>query len=99
MWVEQVAVTTTRSVRGAMNLETVGLALVPEESGSLELVGLDGVAAPFIPANGTRSLAEYDCECQKAVALGRPVLVSDAGESARCAGLLGTERPQTCAAV
>ena len=97
--VEQVVAATTRNVRGAMRLETVGLALVSEESGSLELAGLDGVAAPFIAANGARSLAEYDCECQKAVALGQPVLVSDAGESARCAGLLGNERPQTCAAV
>ena len=97
--VEQVAAATTRSIRAAMNLETVGLALASAEDGSLQLVGLDGLAAPFIPVDGVRSLAEYDCECQKAVALCRPVVVSDVRESARCAGLLGDARARTCAAV
>ena len=97
--VEQVAAATTRNVRAAMSLETAGLALVSEEDGSLQLVGLDGLAAPFIPVDGARSLAEYDCECQKAVALGRPVVVDDIRESARCAGLLGDEKPRTCASV
>src|SRR3990170_1270488 len=97
--VEQVAAATTRSIRAAMNLETVGLALVSAEDGSLQLVGLDGLAAPFIPVDGVRSLAEYDCECQKAVALGRPVVIGDARESARCAGLLGDSTARTCASV
>ena len=97
--VEQVATATTRNVRAALNLETAGLALVAEGGTGLQLVGLDGLAGPFVPADGTRSLAEYDCECQKAVALGQPVVVVDAKESARCAGLLGDERSRTCAAV
>ena len=86
--VEQVAAATTRSIRAAMNLETVGLALASAEDGSLQLVGLDGLAAPFTPFDGVRSLAEYDCECQKAVALGRPVVIGDARESARRAGTM-----------
>src|SRR3990170_6816898 len=43
--IEQVAAATTRNVRAAMSLETAGLALVSEEDGSLQLVGLDGLAA------------------------------------------------------
>ena len=97
--VEQVATATARNVRAALNLETAGLALVAEGGTGLQLVGLDGLAGPFVPVDGTRSLAEYDCECQKALALGRPVVVVDAKESARCAGLLGDELPRTCAAV
>ena len=96
--VEQVAAATTRSVLASMTADTAGLALVSEEDGSLQLVGQDGLAVQFIPENGALPLGENDCECRKAVALGRPVLVEDTIQSAPCTGLLG-ERTGTCVAV
>src|SRR3972149_1672841 len=42
-----------------------------------ELGGRGAPAVPFVPVDGARSLAEYDCECQRALALGRPVVVVD----------------------
>ena len=96
--VEQVAAATTRSVLAAMNADAAGLALVSEDDGSLQLVGQDGLAVQFTPENGALPLGEYDCECRKAVALGRPVLVEDTAQSIPCTGLLG-ERTATCVAV
>ena len=95
--VEQVAAATTRDVRAALDAEAVGLALVSGEDGSLQLVGLAGNAAR--PPGDDGLLAAYDCECQKAVALGRPVVVENAAETASCAGLLGEKPARTCAAV
>jgi signal transduction histidine kinase len=95
---EQVAATATRKVLTAMNAEAAGLALVSEEDGSLQLVAQDGLAVQFTPQDGAVPLGEHDCECRKAVALGRPVLVADTRESARCAGILKA-KAQTCVAV
>ncbi len=96
--VEQVAAATTRSVLATMSAEAAGLALVSEEDGSLQLVGQDGLAVQCTPGNGALPLGENDCECRKAVALGRPVLVEDTSQSMPCTGLLG-ERTSTCVAV
>ncbi len=95
---EQVAATATRKVLTAMNAEAAGLALVSEEDSSLQLVAQDGLAVQFTPQDGAVPLGEHDCECRKAVALGRPVLVADTRESARCAGILKA-KAQTCVAV
>ncbi len=95
---EQVAAATTRSVLAAMSAEAAGLALVSEEDGSLQLVGQDGLNVRCTPEIGAFPLGENDCECRKAVALGRPVLVEDTTQSMPCTGLLG-ERTGTCVAV
>ena len=96
--VDQVAAATTRSVLASMTADVVGVALVSEEDGALRLIGQDGLAVQFTPENGGLPLGENDCECRKAVALGRPVLVEDTSQSVPCTGLLG-ERTGTCVAV
>jgi signal transduction histidine kinase len=96
--VEQVATATTRSVLASMSAEAAGLALVSEQDGSLQLVGQDGLSAHIPPGNGGLPLGENDCECRKAVTLGRPVVVEDTSQSLPCIGLLG-ERTNTCVAV
>ena len=96
--VEQVAAATTRSVLASMAADVAGLALVSEEDGTLQLVGQDGLAVQFTPESGGLPLGENDCECRKAVALGRPVLVEDTTQSVSCTGLLG-EKTNTCLAV
>ncbi len=95
--VEQVAAATSRSVMASMSADAAGLALVSED-GSLQLVGQDGLAVQFTSENGRLPLGENDCECRKAVALGRPVVVEDTIQSPPCIGLLG-ERTGTCLAV
>lgn len=96
--IEQVAAATTRSVLASMNAKAAGLALVSEEDGSLQLIAQDGLAVQCAPENGAFPLGANDCECRKAVTLGRPVLVEDTTQSMSCTGLLG-ETTGTCLAV
>ncbi len=95
---EQVAAATTRSVLAAMTADAAGLALVSEEEGRLQLVGQDGLPVQLVPEESA-GLGQHDCECRKAVAVGRPVVVEDSGESAGCAGLFGEEKARTCLTV
>jgi len=96
---DQVAAATTRNVLSALNAEAAGLALVSEDDGSLHLVGQDGLPVQVVPENGTGPLGEYDCECRKAVSLGRPVIVEDTRQNARCGGLFGENKARTCLTV
>ena len=96
--IEQVAAATTRNVGAALDADAAGLALLSEEDGTLQLVGQDGLPVQALPVNDA-GLGEHDCECRKAVALGRPVLVEDTRSNPSCAGIFRDERPRTCITV
>ncbi|HKZ50162.1 MAG TPA: GAF domain-containing sensor histidine kinase, partial [Dehalococcoidia bacterium] len=63
-----------------------------------ELVSQDGLPVPSIRGEGV-GLGQYDCECRKAVASGRPVVVEDIRQNVACAGLFADKRARTCATV
>lgn len=90
---EEVAAAITRNVMQALGAKAAGLALVSED-GELRVVAHSGLPTRTGSGNGSPGL--YDCECRRALALGRAIVVKDIRESASCAGILGDRILGTC---
>jgi len=93
---EEVCAAITRNIRRALGVDSVGLTLASEDDGELKLVAHSG--EPLEMGHQESGLGPADCECQRALALGQPVVVADSTDSAGCAGVLGGE-PSTCVSV
>ncbi|HEU4760179.1 MAG TPA: GAF domain-containing sensor histidine kinase [Dehalococcoidia bacterium] len=91
---DEVAVAVTRNVMQALGADAAGLALASEEEGELRLVAQSGLADQIASRDGR--LGQYDCDCRKALALGRAVIIRNAQESASCTGLVPAGAAGTC---
>jgi len=99
--IAHVADATARKVVEALKASAAGLALTLDEGvlGGLHLIGQYGLDRKFDVDEAPRALGDDDCECRRAIALGRPVVVPDTSTSASCSGLPAEGANQTCVTV
>jgi len=91
---DEVAAAITRNVKQALIADGAGIALMSEKDGELKLVAQSGLHPGIALADSGSTLMA--CECQKAMALGQPVVFTDAHTVSSCESVLRSGTAGTC---
>lgn len=95
--VEQVAKAIAKNLVDGFDAEAAAVALASEADGELRVIGQVGLPRTILRPDG--SFGPYDCECRKALALDRSVVVEDARDYASCLAIIPPKDTAACVSV